>query len=151
MIPKMASVKTHLNSPPIEIEPADVYHANLAPTSPVKLRIATGGAGQSGLLRSLANAFISYRVKNSNIEPFTIGWHASDTSASFNYLAQNIADLSITYHAAAERIAIQQGVADRREYAWRDHWLLVGRHIVRYCVVFCFWLLIDLYLGVFTP
>lgn len=53
----------------------------------------------------------------------------SDTSASFNYLAQNAADVSITYHALAEKIAMGQGVADRRENAWRDHFMLVGEFI----------------------
>ncbi len=58
--------------------------------------------------------------------PFRACWLVSDTSASFNYLAQNAADVSITYHAFAEKTAISQGVAERCEYAWRDHWMLVG-------------------------
>jgi hypothetical protein len=58
--------------------------------------------------------------------PFRACWIASDTSASFNHLAQNAADVSITYIAAAENIARIQGVTDRREYIWRDHWMLVG-------------------------
>lgn len=35
-------------------------------------------------------------------------------------------DLGITYHAIAEHTAIIDGFADRVEYAWRDHWMLVG-------------------------
>jgi len=50
----------------------------------------------------------------------------SDTAGSFNYLAQGSADLSITYHAAAEAIAIEQGFVERSVYAWRDHFMLVG-------------------------
>jgi hypothetical protein len=59
--------------------------------------------------------------------PFKVAWLASDTSASFNYLAQNAADVSITYHAVAELVAMQQAIADRCEYAWRDHWMLIGQ------------------------
>lgn len=127
----MASIKVKPSAPPPHVEPAEIYHAttrNLLP-SPVKLRIATGGAGQSGLIRALAEAFIRQKDKSAAISvepPFSIAWYASDTSQSFNYLAQNVVDLSITYHAGAEHIALKQGVADRREYLFRDHWMLVG-------------------------
>ena len=94
--------------------------------APIKLRIATGGAGQSGLVKALADAFIADQVQRTGCKPFAVAWLKSDTSASFNYLAQACADLSITYHAAAEDIAVEQGVADRRVYAWRDHFMLVG-------------------------
>jgi hypothetical protein len=51
---------------------------------------------------------------------------ASDTTMSFNSLALKAVDMSITYHPIAENTAIQQGIADRREYIWRDPWMLVG-------------------------
>jgi hypothetical protein len=51
----MASVKVIPNAPPLFVEPAEVYGAG----GPITLRIATGGAGQSGLIRSLAEAFIN--------------------------------------------------------------------------------------------
>ena len=50
----MASVKVNRNLPPPELEPSDVY----GNSGSVALRIATGGAGQSGLLKALALAFI---------------------------------------------------------------------------------------------
>jgi hypothetical protein len=70
---------------------------------------------------------IQSHIQRTQVEPFKVAWLASDTSGSFNYLAQNAADVSITYHAVAELVAVQQAVADRCEYAWRDHWMLVGR------------------------
>lgn len=93
----------------------------------VKLRIATGGAGQSGLVKALADAFIDDQVKRTGCEPFAVAWIKSDTAGSFNNLAQASADLSITYHKAAEDTARDQGVWDRRVYAWRDHFMLVGK------------------------
>jgi hypothetical protein len=127
----MASIKIDLAVPEPFIAPAEIYcgsHVDPSlPTPPVLLRIATGGAGQSGLVRALANAFVDYNVKESDCEHFSVSWLLSDTSESFNFLASRAADLSITYHKAAEEIAIAQGIADRREYAWRDHWLFVGR------------------------
>ena len=103
------------------------YYGSKGVTSaPLKLRIATGGAGQSGLVKALADAFIDDQVKRTGCEPFSVGWLKSDTAGSFNYLAQASADLSITYHKVAEEVAMDQGVSDRRVYAWRDHFMLVG-------------------------
>lgn len=125
----MASIKidqqTAQGHPP-SVPAEETYHGHFNPTAPVELRIATGGAGQSGLVRALADAFINDLTARGNAEPFSVAWLKSDTTASFNYLAENAADVSITYHPAAENIAVKQGIADRREYAWRDHWLLVG-------------------------
>jgi hypothetical protein len=50
----MASVTVQRPVKPLYIDPAEVY----GHSGPVKLRIATGGAGQSGLLRALAEQFI---------------------------------------------------------------------------------------------
>lgn len=50
----MASVKVQHPVKPLEVDPAEIY----GKSGVVKLRIATGGAGQSGLLRALAERFI---------------------------------------------------------------------------------------------
>ena len=120
-------------STPGKVEPAEIYYgATKDDKAPVKLRIATGGAGQSGLIRALADAFIDAHVSETKCPPFAVSWIKSDTAASFNYLADNSADLSITYHGVAEEIAIAQGVADKRVYAWRDHFMLVGMYEYSY-------------------
>lgn len=114
---------------PCEVTPAKVYYGSKDIKGPIKLRIATGGAGQSGLIKALANAFIDYCTKPvGKCEPFGVAWIKSDTTASFNHIADNTADLSITYHEKAEEIAIKQGIADKNAYvyAWRDHFVLVG-------------------------
>jgi len=51
----MASVKVNPTASPLVVEPTEVYGVE----GPILLRIATGGAGQSGLIRSLAEAFIN--------------------------------------------------------------------------------------------
>lgn len=129
----MASIPFNFSSfePEPHVIPAEIYSGshNHGPfvEHPIKLRIATGGAGQSGVLRALCNAFIEHEFQSGDCKnSFSIAWLMSDTSASFNHLATRAADLSITYHHAAEEIAIRQGIADRKAYAWRDHWLLVG-------------------------
>ena len=128
MASRLQSDSAARNSPG-NIQPTAIYYGATATTDvelPVKLRIATGGAGQSGLLKALATAFINDHVDETQCPPFAVSWIKSDTTASFNHLADNSADLSITYHAAAERIAMAQGIATRQVYAWRDHFMLVG-------------------------
>ncbi|ESZ96280.1 hypothetical protein SBOR_3335 [Sclerotinia borealis F-4128] len=136
----MASIKIDLSSPEPYVAPAEIYsgsnlnvNGNPNPdTLPVplplliSLRIATGGAGQSGLIRALANTFIEHQMQKTACGRFSIAWLLSDTSASFSYLASRAADCSITYHEVAEEMAVRQGIAERRENVWRDHWLLVG-------------------------
>jgi hypothetical protein len=72
--------------------------------------------------------FSSSYTRSKASPPFRIAWIATDTSLSFNALATGAADLSITYHAYAEKIALRQGIADRCVYAWRDHFMLVGKN-----------------------
>lgn len=75
---------------------------------------------------ALADAFINDSVKNGT-SPFRVAWYRSDTTISINYLAAGTCDVAITYNLAAEKIAIQQGIAKNPSYyAFRDHFLLVG-------------------------
>jgi ABC-type tungstate transport system permease subunit len=56
-----------------------------------------------------------------------VAWYQSDTTYSINYLKDAVIDVAVTYSPAAERIAIEQGIAlDPSYYAWRDHFLIVG-------------------------
>lgn len=151
----MASTKVDLTSPEPYITPAEIYSGtsfnigdNSSPNSPtsappITLRIATGGAGQSGLIRALANKFIEFEIDTTDCPRFSIAWLLSDTSASFNYLGSRAADCSITYHKTAEEIALKQGIAERRNYAWRDHWLLVGRLFADYVWLLYLWSRFD--------
>ncbi|KAL8774843.1 MAG: hypothetical protein Q9209_000782 [Squamulea sp. 1 TL-2023] len=114
------------NNPP-HIDPEEVYYGPFEEEKPpIELRIATGGAGQSGLIKAFADKFIDDHVRETGCKPFAVAWIKSDTAGSFNNLSQGSADLSITYHPAAEDIAKQQGFTDRSVYAWRDHFMLVG-------------------------
>ena len=75
---------------------------------------------------ALANAFITSSVHNGS-DPFDIAWYKSDTTQTIKYLKDGTIDLGITYTPAAEKIAIQQGIAKAPAlYAWRDHFMLVG-------------------------
>lgn len=75
---------------------------------------------------ALADAFINDRVSNGS-EPFKVAWYQSDTTVSINYLKSDTVDVGITYNEAAEKIAIDQGIASSPSYyAFRDHFIIVG-------------------------
>lgn len=109
------------------IEPAAVYDGGFNSTnSTTLLRIGNGGAGQSGLVKALADAFIQSSVANGS-DPFKVAWYTSDTTFTINYLQSGTVDVGITYSEVAEKIAINQGIAKSPSYyAFRDHFLIVG-------------------------
>jgi len=55
----MACIFPSLGQETKELEPATIYGV----VGPIRLRIATGGAGQTGVLKALAEAFIALLVQ----------------------------------------------------------------------------------------
>ncbi|KAH6619913.1 extracellular solute-binding protein family 1 [Boeremia exigua] len=111
------------------VDPTEVYNGGFNSTSNnTLLRIATGGAGQSGLVKVLADAFIQDSVQNGS-QPFSIGWVLSDTTFTIKNLQTGEADLGISYVPAAEQVAAEQGIIDSktgRYYLFRDHFIIAG-------------------------
>lgn len=108
------------------IDPAATYDGGYGSGSPVRLNIGNGGAGQSGLVKELADAFIKESVKNGS-DPFLVAWYKSDTTVSIQYLKSGLVDVGITYSPVAEKIAIDQGIATSPSYyAFRDHFIITG-------------------------
>lgn len=70
--------------------------------------------------------YLNSRVAVKKVKPFLVEWYKSDTTFSILNLKNKVADVAITYHAVAERTAMDIDVVDRVEYAWRDHWMLIG-------------------------
>lgn len=54
------------------LDPAVVYNGGYSDATEIKLRIANGGAGQSGLIGAWADAFIQYSVETLSYEPFEV-------------------------------------------------------------------------------
>ncbi|ODH34887.1 hypothetical protein ACO22_03045 [Paracoccidioides brasiliensis] len=108
------------------VEPEQVYDGGFKENTTIALRIGNGGAGQSGFIKHLADAFIHDCVEDGS-EPFRVAWYKSDTTESINYLKSGDIDVALTYSPVAENIAIAQGIATSPSYyAWRDHFMLVG-------------------------
>ncbi|KAJ5803863.1 uncharacterized protein N7518_000166 [Penicillium psychrosexuale] len=70
----------------------------------VLLRIATGGAGQSGLLEALAKSFVQYCVDHKKAEPFLIEWYKTDTTLMIENLLKEVVDIAITSHALNDKV-----------------------------------------------
>ncbi|KAL5341879.1 hypothetical protein BJX70DRAFT_357319 [Aspergillus crustosus] len=110
---------------PFGIAPEKIYDGGFTNSSQILLRIGNGGAGQTGLVEVLANAYIKSKV-NRGSQPFKVAWYKSDTTESINYLKNGTVDVGITYTKAAEDIAIEQGIALSTHYIFREHFLLTG-------------------------
>ncbi|KAL3478880.1 hypothetical protein BJX99DRAFT_223570 [Aspergillus californicus] len=107
-------------------QPAEIYDGGYADASQILMRIGNGGAGQSGLVKALADAYIKSRVAT-GYAPFKVAWYKSDTTESIKYLQDGTTDVAITYTEAAEDLAVEQGIAlSPRHYLFREHFLLVG-------------------------
>ncbi|KIK97385.1 hypothetical protein PAXRUDRAFT_31812 [Paxillus rubicundulus Ve08.2h10] len=106
------------------IEPQAVYDGGLGGQN-IRLRIANGGAGQSGLIGAWADAFIKY-CHDQGIDPFKVAWYLGDTTESLGFLAAGQVDIAVTYNAAAEDQAEKANIASTRTYGFRDHFYLVG-------------------------
>ncbi|TCD69496.1 hypothetical protein EIP91_007426 [Steccherinum ochraceum] len=105
--------------------PQETYDGGYSDAKDIRLRIANGGAGQSGLIREFANAFIQYMVKK-GVAPFKAAWYLGDTTQSLQYLAAKYVDVAFTYNEAAELASVKSGAAVKRELAFLDHFILVG-------------------------
>ncbi|KAF8154440.1 hypothetical protein B0H34DRAFT_799224 [Crassisporium funariophilum] len=91
----------------------------------VCLRIANGGAGQTGLIRAWADTFIQHMVAK-GVEPFQVAWYLGDTTESLALLSSGSVDVALTYNPAAEKQVVDSGDAIERLYSFRDHFILVG-------------------------
>ncbi|ORY81747.1 hypothetical protein BCR35DRAFT_321321 [Leucosporidium creatinivorum] len=103
------------------------YTGSNTTSTDVRLRISNGGAGQSGLVGALAEAYIDYALAQGIAnESFAVDWITGDTTDSIKYITSGDADIAITYNAQAEYRALNLSTAVRREYGFRDHFYLLG-------------------------
>ncbi|GLB40857.1 putative PBP superfamily domain containing protein [Lyophyllum shimeji] len=106
--------------------PQATYDGGYSNATEIRLRIANGGAGQSGLIGAWADAFIQYSVQKLGQKPFKVGWYLGDTTQSLEFLDAGFVDIAVTYNEAAEMQSLQSKAAAQRVYGFRDHFLLVG-------------------------
>ncbi|KAF8806776.1 hypothetical protein BYT27DRAFT_7100588 [Phlegmacium glaucopus] len=121
------SVTPAASGPTISTAPRAIYNGGYenANFQGVRLRIANGGAGQTGFIRAWADEFIQYMVSK-GVPPFEVAWYLGDTTDSLALLSSGTVDVALTYNSAAEKQTLDTGDAVERVYGYRDHFILVG-------------------------
>ncbi|KAF9459268.1 hypothetical protein BDZ94DRAFT_1172017 [Collybia nuda] len=122
--PNATSSGTNTTGP--ALAPRATYNGGYNDAQDIRVRIANGGAGQSGLIGAWADAFVKYCVEERQAKPFKVGWYLGDTTESLGFLAAGSVDIAVTYNKAAEAQSISSGAATQNVYGFRDHFLLVG-------------------------
>ncbi|KAJ3982587.1 hypothetical protein F5890DRAFT_1574528 [Lentinula detonsa] len=128
----METIESFALSPTSEspLTPTRTYDGGYTEAKDIRLRLANGGAGQSGLIGAFANAFVKWCVEGSECEAkeaaFLVGWYLADTTQSLAYLSSGWVDVAFTYNAAAEMALVRNGKAIERELVFVDHFYLVG-------------------------
>ncbi|KAM0711313.1 hypothetical protein Q7P35_002053 [Cladosporium inversicolor] len=91
------------------------------PTAPLGFRLGNGGAGHTGLLRELCEAFIQRQD-----ESFRIEWVINHSRHTQIALLGDIVQVGLTYEPEWEDIGIAEGWAERVTMAFHDRFILVG-------------------------
>ncbi|KJX99095.1 hypothetical protein TI39_contig374g00004 [Zymoseptoria brevis] len=91
------------------------------PSNPISFRIGNGGAGYTGLLQRLCEAFI-----NETSGDFRIGWVANHSRHSQIALLADVVQVALTYEPANEDVSIAEGWARRVCRVFNDRFILVG-------------------------
>ncbi|SMY21463.1 unnamed protein product [Zymoseptoria tritici ST99CH_1A5] len=91
------------------------------PSNPISFRIGNGGAGYTGLLQHLCEAYI-----NETSGDFRIGWVANHSRHSQIALLADVVQVALTYERANEDVSIAEGWARRVCRVFNDHFILVG-------------------------
>ncbi|CAK3879001.1 Hypothetical predicted protein [Lecanosticta acicola] len=91
------------------------------PSKPICFNIGNGGAGYTGILKSLTDAYISERQKD-----FRVGWVPNHSRHSQIALLANVVQLALTYEPENEDLAVQEGWCSKVGRVFNDHFLLAG-------------------------
>ncbi|GAB7334909.1 hypothetical protein MBLNU13_g06795t1 [Cladosporium sp. NU13] len=89
--------------------------------APLGFRLGNGGAGHTGLLRELSEAFIKRHD-----EEFRIEWVINHSRHTQIALLGDIVQVGLTYEPEWEDIGIAEGWAERVTMAFHDRFILVG-------------------------
>jgi hypothetical protein len=137
-VPNGLYASSGTSTPGVSIAPQEIYNGGYTNAKDVRLRIANGGAGQSGLIRAWADAFIRFMVKVRHVQPFLVStcfsargditktllypkvaWYLGDTTESLGLLAAGSVDVAVTYNEAAEKQSKDSGAAVALVYGFR--------------------------------
>ncbi|KAI5476562.1 hypothetical protein MNV49_007509 [Pseudohyphozyma bogoriensis] len=102
----------------VDITPSEIYGD---PSGPVAFRLGNGGAGPTGILRTLSELFLSLHAPHAQI-PWVCN-HSRNTQLA---LLKDAIDVSLTYERDQEEISVREGWARKGGVVFHDHFVVVG-------------------------
>lgn len=94
------------------------------PSHPIAFCVGNGGAGYTGILRTLAETYLKDRG-----EEIRIGWVVNHSRHSQIALLADVVQVALTYEPGNEDIAIEERWCSRIGGAFNDHFILVGPEV----------------------
>jgi len=102
------------------LNPKEIYGD---PNTDIELKISNGGAGPTGIIRKLAEDYIS-SLKNPN---FHISWYQNISNISLSLVIEKLVDLSLVYEPKEVKEAIDNNLINKNmNRIFNDHFILVG-------------------------
>jgi ABC-type tungstate transport system permease subunit len=91
----------------------------------VGIRIANGGAGYTGLLRALSEAYLAKHPTIAG-QPFSIAWYATNTTYSYHALRDHIVDVALVYEIWPEAMTGKKSYGQKLSLLFNDAFIFVG-------------------------
>lgn len=107
-----------VNSSKPNLIPTEIYGAKDAP---IKIRIANGGAGPTGIFRALAEDYLKLTKQH-----FAIAWYRNISANSLKLLHAKQVDVAIIYEPASTLHAVENGWGSHLSLIFNDHFLITG-------------------------
>jgi len=116
--PQFATATSVTDTRELSIKPKEIYGAENAP---IIVRIGNGGAGPTGVLRVLAEDYIStYKT------PATIAWYQDISPNTLRNLKRGTIDIALVYEKKQGDEAIKEGWATNYTPIFNDHFIIIG-------------------------
>lgn len=92
-----------------------------SPSDPIAFDIGNGGAGFTGILQKLSEAYIEHRGGG-----IRIGWIPNHSRHSQAALLADILQVALTYEPEYEDMTVKEGWARKECRAFNDHFVVIG-------------------------
>lgn len=90
--------------------------------SEIMIKISNGGAGPTGILRALAEDYLSFNSKKN----MAIAWYQNISMNSLKLLKEKKVDISLIYEPIEAKKAVDENMASNLTTIFNDHFLIVG-------------------------
>lgn len=89
--------------------------------NPIGLKIGNGGAGPTGILKALAEDFLSQKNYD-----YSIAWYQDISPNTLQQLKNSVIDIALVYERAQGDKALNEGWATNYTAVFNDHFIIIG-------------------------